>query len=44
MRASFREELRELEELLDVQADLVLRSSSAAVEALVTATPSSPTR
>jgi len=35
MRASFQEELRELEELLDRQAELVLRSVRAAVEALV---------
>jgi len=39
LRASFQEELRELEELLDVQADLVLRSVRAAVEALVTRDP-----
>ena len=36
MRATFQEELRELEQLLDVEADLVLRSLRAAVEALVT--------
>jgi phosphate transport system protein len=36
LRATFQEELRELEELLDVQAELVLRSVRAAVEALVT--------
>jgi phosphate transport system protein len=35
MRASFQEDLRELEELLDRQAELVLRSLRAAVEALV---------
>jgi len=39
LRASFQEELRELEELLDVQGDLVLRSVRAAVEALVTRDP-----
>ncbi|HLE99326.1 MAG TPA: phosphate signaling complex protein PhoU [Gaiellaceae bacterium] len=33
LRASFQEELRELEEALDVQGDLVLRSLRAAVEA-----------
>ena len=36
MRATFQEELRELEELLDAEAELVLRSVRAAVEALVT--------
>jgi phosphate transport system protein len=36
MRASFQEELRELEQLLDVEADFVLRSLRAAIEALVT--------
>jgi phosphate transport system protein len=36
MRATFQEELRELEELLDVEAELVLRSLRAAIEALVT--------
>ena len=36
LRASFQEELRGLEELLDVEAELVLRSLRGAVEALVT--------
>jgi phosphate transport system protein len=36
LRASFQEELRELEELLDIEAELVLRSVRGAVEALVT--------
>ncbi len=36
MRATFQEELRELEDLLDTEAVLVLRSLRAAVEALVT--------
>jgi phosphate transport system protein len=36
LRASFQEELRELEEMLDVESELVLRSVRAAVEALVT--------
>ena len=36
LRASFQEELRELEHLLDVEAALVLRSVRAGVEALVT--------
>jgi phosphate transport system protein len=36
LRASFQEELRELENLLDVEAALVLRSVRAGVEALVT--------
>jgi phosphate transport system protein len=36
LRATFQEELRELERLLDVEATLVLRSLRAAVEALVT--------
>ena len=36
MRATFQEELRELEQLLDVEAELVLRSLRGAVEALVT--------
>src|SRR5512134_2684340 len=36
LRASFQEDLRELEELLDAESDLVLRSVRAAVEALVT--------
>lgn len=36
MRATFQEELRELEDLLDSEATLVLRSLRAAVEALVT--------
>jgi phosphate transport system protein len=35
MRASFQEELRELEASLDAQADLVIRSLRAAIEALV---------
>ena len=39
LRASFQEELRELEELLDVESELVLRSVRAAVEALVTRDP-----
>ena len=36
LRASFQEELRGLEELLDIEAELVLRSLRGAVEALVT--------
>jgi len=36
MRVSFQEELRELENALDLQAELVLRSLRGAVEALVT--------
>jgi len=36
MRASFQEELRDLEQLLDIEGALVLRSLRAAVEALVT--------
>jgi phosphate transport system protein len=36
LRASFQEELRALEDLLDAQADLVLRSLRGSVEALVT--------
>jgi phosphate transport system protein len=36
LRASFQEDLRELEELLDAESELVLRSVRAAVEALVT--------
>ena len=36
MRASFQEELRKLEQLLDIEAELVLRSLRGAVEALVT--------
>jgi phosphate transport system protein len=39
LRATFQEELRELEELLDVESELVLRSVRAAVEALVTRDP-----
>jgi phosphate transport system protein len=39
LRATFQEELRELERLLDVEATLVLRSLRAAVEALVTGDP-----
>jgi phosphate transport system protein len=35
MRASFQEDLRELEELLDTESELVLRSVRAAVEAIV---------
>jgi phosphate transport system protein len=35
MRASFQEDLRELEQLLDTEAELVLRSVRAAVEAIV---------
>jgi phosphate transport system protein len=36
LRATFQEELRDLERALDEQADLVLRSLRAAIEALVT--------
>ena len=36
LRATFQEELRDLEQLLDAEADLVLRSVRAAVEALMT--------
>ena len=36
LRATFQEELRDLEQLLDAEAELVLRSVRAAVEALVT--------
>jgi len=39
LRASFQEELRGLEQLLDIEADLVLRSLRGAVEALVTGDP-----
>jgi phosphate transport system protein len=39
LRATFQEELRELEELLDVESELVLRSVRAAAEALVTRDP-----
>src|SRR5712691_5770186 len=36
LRATFQEELRELEEALDTEADLVVRSLRAAVESLTT--------
>jgi phosphate transport system protein len=36
MRATFQQELRELEQLIDAEAELVLRSVKASVEALVT--------